>query len=50
MRTLLLLFALTASLGLSSCQCSDKPPMSPVEDEAAVLVAPTAAPSAAAHA
>ena len=32
MSRLLLLLAVLAGLGLSSCQCSDKPDIGPVED------------------
>ena len=33
MKRLLAFFALTCCVALSSCQCSDKPDIGPVEDE-----------------
>ncbi|WP_157621448.1 hypothetical protein [Salisaeta longa] len=33
MKRLLVFTVLVLTMGLSSCQCSNKPPMAPVEDE-----------------
>ncbi|GIV61193.1 MAG: hypothetical protein KatS3mg044_0059 [Rhodothermaceae bacterium] len=40
MRRILLLMAFIVSAGLSSCQCSDKPPIGPVEGEQTAVVMP----------
>jgi hypothetical protein len=40
MKRFLLLTALFLTFGLSSCQCSDKPPIGPVENASAPVAAP----------
>ncbi len=40
MKRFLLLTALFLTFGLSSCQCSDKPPIGPVENASASVAAP----------
>ncbi|GIV62182.1 hypothetical protein GQ464_016695 [Rhodocaloribacter litoris] len=40
MRRILLFAALFICFGLSSCQCSDKPPIGPVEGQDAAVMVP----------